>query len=101
MSMLKSLINFLPMKFLFCFLTILLLASCTDEITEQLINTNTINSPEYIYELETIVLEENGANKPNQKTLTEFASIAYTDLFNTTISSNLLNQLLSFLPSEN
>ena len=82
-----------------CFMSLFLfvfLFSCTrEEITEQVVNTTYVQAPEYLYEVETLSLQQSGIDKPNQKTLNEFASIAYSDLFDETIAQDKLSDLLS------
>ncbi|PCJ83606.1 MAG: hypothetical protein COA57_10840 [Flavobacteriales bacterium] len=47
----------------------------------------------YIYDVDDVNVTQDGVNKPNVKTTTEFISIAYSDLFNTTIDQNTLTDL--------
>jgi hypothetical protein len=48
---------------------------------------------EYTYEVNDVTVQQEGADKPNLKTTTEFISIAYSDLFGKTISNGELNQI--------
>ncbi len=76
-------------------LTVGVLLSCNrDEIVNTTINKTVVNSPEYLYELETLSIQQEGVSKPNEKTLNEFASIAYFDLFQQSIPQNELTDLL-------
>jgi len=47
----------------------------------------------YVYGVNDVTVKQDGANKPSVKTTTEFISIAYADIFGTTITSNDLTQL--------
>lgn len=47
----------------------------------------------YVYQVNDVVVANSGTEKPNVKTQTEFISIAYTDIFGTTISQEALNEL--------
>jgi hypothetical protein len=47
----------------------------------------------YVYGINDVTLKQEGANKPSVKTTTEFISIAYADIFGTTITANDLTQL--------
>jgi len=47
----------------------------------------------YVYEVDNVNVVADGSSKPNQKTTTEFISIAYSDLFGATISNNELVKL--------
>lgn len=47
----------------------------------------------YLYEVEPVTIEQDGANKNNLKSDFEFISIAYSDLFGTTISRDDLVDL--------
>jgi hypothetical protein len=52
---------------------------------------------EYTYDLKLVTVKKDGNNKQNQKTTTEFISIAYSDIFGTTItSSKLVNLSLAY-----
>ena len=48
---------------------------------------------EVVYGVNTVNIEQYGANKPNVKNTIEFISIAYSDLFGTTINANQLTDL--------
>ena len=47
----------------------------------------------YVYGVKDVTVNQPGANKPNVKSTIEFISIAYSDLFGTTISSSDLTSL--------
>ena len=47
----------------------------------------------YIYEVNDVSVNQEGASKPSIKTTTEFISIAYADIFGSTIPSNDLSNL--------
>src|SRR6478672_2151448 len=47
----------------------------------------------YIYEVEPVSVKKDGGNKQNQKTTTEFISIAYSDIFGSTITNTKLVNL--------
>lgn len=47
----------------------------------------------YLYEVNNVNVVNDGSAKPNLKTTTEFISIAYSDLFGSTISNNELVKL--------
>lgn len=47
----------------------------------------------YVYEVDNVNVTADGSSKPNFKTTTEFISIAYSDLFGTTISNSELVKL--------
>ena len=47
----------------------------------------------YQYNVNTVTVEQNGGDKNNRKSTTEFISIAYADLFNTNISQTKLVNL--------
>mgnify|MGYP003553565906 CR=1 FL=1 len=47
----------------------------------------------YVYGVNDVTVKQDGANKPSVKTTTEFISIAYADIFGTTITANDLTQL--------
>ena len=68
------------MKKVFPVLLILFAAACTKEKT-------------YLYNVNNVTLNQNANNKNTAKTTTEFISIAYTDLFTTTISNDKLVEL--------
>ena len=52
----------------------------------------------YVYGVNDVTVTQPGANKPNVKSTIEFISIAYSDLFGTTISaSDLTNLSLCYL----
>lgn len=79
----------------FILLLSLLVFSCTkDEISDKTIKKNVILQAEYIYDLENISIYQEGLQKPNSKTLQEFASIAYTELFGTTIPAQKMTDLV-------
>lgn len=46
-----------------------------------------------VYGVNTVNVQQPGANKPNVKSTIEFISIAYSDLFGTTINANQLTEL--------
>jgi hypothetical protein len=48
---------------------------------------------EYIYEVNDVDVTQNSANKNSVKSTTEFVSIAYTDIYGSTIPQNYLDQL--------
>jgi hypothetical protein len=64
---------------LFCALTLLLITSCNKE-------------KRYIYEVKGQELYQNASEKKNPKTTTQFISIAYNDLFGSSITNQELNQ---------
>lgn len=47
----------------------------------------------YVYGVNDVTVKQDGAYKPSVKTTTEFISIAYADIFGTTITANDLTQL--------
>ncbi len=47
----------------------------------------------YVYGVNDVSVKQEGANKPSVKTTTEFISIAYADVFGTTIAGNELTEL--------
>lgn len=47
----------------------------------------------YIYEVNDVSVNQEGASKPSIKTTTEFISIAYADIFGSTIPTNDLSNL--------
>ena len=47
----------------------------------------------YVYDVNDVSVTPDGSSKPNVKTTTEFISIAYADLFGSTISNNDLVKL--------
>ncbi len=49
--------------------------------------------PEYIYDVNDVSVTQPGVSKPNVKSTIEFISIAYSDLFGTTISAGELTDL--------
>jgi general stress protein CsbA len=59
---------------------VVILAACTKETT-------------YVYQVNDVTLNQSGNNKTTAKTTTEFISIAYSDLFSTTISNSKLVEL--------
>lgn len=62
----------------------LIIASCSKEKT-------------YLYDVNNVNVTQPGNNKGTAKTTTEFISIAYTDLFNTTISNvDLVNMFTAY-----
>jgi hypothetical protein len=72
----KKLILF---SFLLC-----VISSCTKE-------------KQYQYDVNTVTVNTGTGDKPNQKSTTEFISIAYADLFNTTIpQSKLINLSVAY-----
>lgn len=48
---------------------------------------------DYVYEVEDVTVSQEGGEKDNVKTTTEFISIVYSDLFNTNIPTNTLVNL--------
>ena len=68
-------------KNIILFLILISLGSCSKDETN------------YIYEVEDVKITKPGAQKPNIKTSTEYISIAYSDIYGTTISTDLLNDL--------
>lgn len=53
---------------------------------------------EYVYEVKDVNVNQAGVNKPNVKSTVEFISIAYSDLFGTTIDQvNLTNLSLAYI----
>ena len=56
-----------------------------------------VKEKQYQYEVNPVTLPENTSGKTNQKSTVEFISIAYTDLFNTTIpQSKLINLSVAY-----
>lgn len=55
-------------------------------------NTQTIED-RYIYEVQTKEIYQNASQKQTLKTTTQFVSIAYSDLFNSSITNDKLNSL--------
>lgn len=56
-----------------------------------------VKEKQYQYEINPVTLPENTSGKTNQKSTVEFISIAYTDLFNTTIpQSKLINLSVAY-----
>lgn len=51
------------------------------------------DNKKYIYKIQDVEIMEPGALKPNVKTSTEYISIAYSDVFGSTISTDLLKNL--------
>ena len=67
----------MKLKIPFLFLLLVALGSCKKEKT-------------FIYEVDDETVEQPGGDKENVKSTTEFVSIAYSDLFNTTIPNDTL-----------
>ncbi len=63
------------------------------EVTEKTIHNITQGQAEYVYDLNNIIIRQDGVDKSTVKSLNEFASIAYTDLFEATLSQQNLNNL--------
>lgn len=73
---------------------LLTLGACTkDEITQKVVNKQVYMQAEYLYDLGNISLYQDGIKKPHVKTLNEFAAIAYSELFGTTIPSQKITEL--------
>lgn len=68
------------MKKTWILFSIIILAACSTE-------------KEYQYEVNDVTVKQEGGEKTNQKSTTEFISIAYTDLFGTTIPQSKLTNL--------
>lgn len=49
--------------------------------------------PKYVYGVNDVTVSQSGVSKPNVKSTIEFISIAYSDLFGTTISAGELTDL--------
>lgn len=64
-----------------------MLASCRKTVEEQVIYHNVI------YEVDNVILYQNAADKTRQKTSTQYISILYADLFNTSISNGELTDI--------
>ncbi len=80
--------------YMFLFGWIVVFTSCTkEEVTQTVINKQIILDAEYVYELNNVTLYQDGIKKPNSKTLNEFASIAWTELFGTSMDDSKLNAL--------
>lgn len=60
--------------------TITLLSACKKEY-------------DYVYDVNPVTVNQGTGTKANVKTTTEFVSIAYKDIFGSTISANYMNQL--------
>jgi hypothetical protein len=73
---------FYIIKYIGIFLFVVLFASCKKEIT-------------YIYEVNDVNVSQTDINKENTKSVVEFISIAYSDIFGTTISQKDLEELSS------
>lgn len=58
-----------------------------------LLSACTKDNKKYIYKIQDVEIMEPGALKPNVKTSTEYISIAYSDVFGSTISTDLLKNL--------
>ena len=58
-----------------------------------LLSACTKDNKKYIYKIEDVKIMEPGALKPSVKSSTEYISIAYSDIFGSTISTDLLNDL--------
>lgn len=72
------------MKKVILFLSLVLFFSCKKE-------------KQYQYEVDPVNVSDGSGDKPNQKSTIEFISIAYTDLFNTTIpQSKLINLSVAY-----
>lgn len=68
------------MKKIIALLIIVAVASCTKDTT-------------YLYEVKDVNVTQSGNSKTTAKTTIEFISIAYSDLFSTTISNGKLVEL--------
>jgi hypothetical protein len=68
-------------KIITVFVCVLLISACSKDNTQ------------HIYKVDDVEIKEPGAEKPNVKTSTEYISIAYSDVFGSTISTDLLNNL--------
>lgn len=55
-------------------------------------NTKTVEN-RYLYEVQTKEIYQNSSQKQTLKTTTQFVSIAYSDLFNSSITNDVLNKL--------
>lgn len=81
-------------NYLYLLLILPLFLSCKkEEIQQKIIHKNIHLQAEYIYDLGNIQLYQEGIEKPNIKTLQEFASIAYAELFGTTIPAQKIMEL--------
>lgn len=82
-------------KFLIFSLVLLVISACKkEEVTKKNTHNQTINDKtEVIYGVNDVTVSQDGANKPNVKSTTEFVSIAFSDLFGTTISQQVLTDL--------
>ena len=58
-----------------------------------LINSCSKDDTKHVYKVDDVEITQPGAKKPNVKTSTEYISIAYSDVYGTTISTDLLNDL--------
>ena len=80
--------------FLFICLGSLIAFSCKrEEVTNKTVKKTTVEDVNYVFGLNDVIIRQDGANKPNIKSTTEFISIAYSDLFGTTISQSELVEL--------
>jgi len=70
------------MKKLFMLIVVIAAVGCTKEKT-------------YVYDVNNVNIYQPGNSKTTAKTTTEFISIAYADLFNTTISNSKLIELIT------
>lgn len=55
--------------------------------------TNCKKEKSYVYNVDTVKVEQEGSDKPNTKNSTEFISIAYSDIFGSTIPQNELDDI--------
>jgi len=72
------------MKKIFLLLFICCVAACTKDIEK---------NKTYVYDINNVSVTQQGNTKDVAKTTTEFISIAYADLFNTTISNSKLVEI--------
>jgi hypothetical protein len=72
------------MKKIFLFVFICCAAACTKEIEKR---------ESYVYDINDVNVSQQGNTKDVPKTTTEFISIAYADLFSTTISNSKLVEI--------
>jgi PBP1b-binding outer membrane lipoprotein LpoB len=76
-------INQIKNKIIFCvFLSAVFITSCKKE-----------ENKKYIYDVNNVKVTQDGVAKPNVKSNTEFISIAYSDLFGSTIDQAKLTEL--------
>ena len=79
--------------FFFVLLSIIMVGCTTEEVTKKTIRNVTQTDLDHIFGVNDVTVSQDGVNKPNVKSTTEFISIAYSDIFGTTIDQNTLLEL--------